>query len=100
VLGAQSRRTLHLRAVAPAAPRTTAGLGFKVPGRGGAALDADGVADAATVARMCAQVTSALTELVAETQRKELTMRKYRGSVGLFQQFVSAAGLGEWFVEA
>jgi hypothetical protein len=98
-MGAQSRRTVHLEALAPAAPMSSETLAFRVPGRDGA-LNADGVADAATIERMCAGVTATLSKLVRETQRKESTMKKYRGAVGLFQQYLSAIGLSVWFTES
>ena len=98
-MGSQSRRTAHLEMLAPAAPMSSETLRFRVPGREGA-LNADGVADTATLDRICAGVSATLTELVRETQRKASTMRKYGGVVGLFQQYLSAIGVGEWFKES
>ena len=99
VMGAESRRTVYLEALAPAAPMSSETLAFRVPGRAGA-LNADGVADAATIERICAGVTVTLTKLVSETQRKESTTKQYRGVAGLFQQYLSAIGLGVWFTES
>ena len=59
VMGSQSRRTAHLEMLAPAAPMSSETLRFRVPGREGA-LNADGVADTATLDRICAGVSATL----------------------------------------